>query len=36
LHLNEHMLKKHLAVKYDGGTKTVIKNWMEYYLKGEL
>ena len=35
LHLNEHMLEKRFAVKYDGGTKICPINWMKYYLKGE-
>jgi endonuclease YncB( thermonuclease family) len=36
LHLNAHLLKKRLAVSYDGGTKISPKNWMDYYSKGEL
>ena len=36
LHLNNHLLKKRLAVAYDGGTKISPKNWMDYYSKGEL
>ena len=36
LHLNNHMIKKRLAVTYDGGTKVTPKNWMNYYCKGEL
>jgi endonuclease YncB( thermonuclease family) len=36
LHLNTHLLKKRLAVAYDGGTKISPKNWMDYYSKGEL
>ena len=36
LHLNKHLLIKRLAVFYDGGTKISPKNWMDYYLKGEL
>lgn len=36
LHLNNHMIKKRLAVTYDGGTKISPKNWMNYYCKGEL
>lgn len=36
LQLNNHMLKKRLAVTYDGGTKISPKNWMNYYFKGEL
>lgn len=36
LHLNNHMIKKRLAVTYDGGTKNIPKNWMNYYCKGEL
>jgi endonuclease YncB( thermonuclease family) len=36
LHINEHMVKKRLAVYYDGGTKIVPENWMEYYIKETL
>ena len=36
IHLNDYLLKKRLAVVYDGGTKNCPKNWMEYYYKGEL
>jgi len=36
LYLNEHMIKKRLAISYDGGTKITPKNWMDYYFKGEL
>lgn len=36
LHLNEHMLKKRLAVKYDGGTKQTPKNWMNYFITGDI
>ncbi len=36
LHLNEHLIEKRLAVKYDGGTKISPRNWMNYYCKGEL
>lgn len=36
LHLNNYMLEKRLAVTYDGGTKKCPKNWMNYYIKGEL
>ena len=36
LHLNTYMLEKRVAVAYDGGTKICPKNWMDYYLKGEL
>ena len=34
LHLNEHLLKKRLAVAYDGGTKICPNNWMDYYYTG--
>jgi len=34
LHLNEHLLKKRLAVAYDGGTKICPTNWMDYYYTG--
>lgn len=36
LHLNKHMIKKRLAVSYDGGTKISPTNWMNYYTKGEM
>jgi endonuclease YncB( thermonuclease family) len=36
LHINQHMVEKRLAVKYDGGTKICPKNWLNYYYKGEL
>jgi len=36
LHLNRYMLDKRLAVFYDGGTKIIPKNWMDYYSKGEI
>ena len=36
IHLNDYLLKKRLAVSYDGGTKKCPKNWMDYHLKGEL
>lgn len=29
--VNEYLLEKHLAVKYDGKTKKCPENWMEYY-----
>lgn len=31
LYLNEWMIKKKYAVRYDGGTKQVPNDWMEYY-----
>jgi micrococcal nuclease len=34
INLSEHLLEKRLAVTYDGGTKMVIDNWMEYYNHG--
>ena len=34
--LNNYMLEKRLAVKYDGGTKISPKSWLDYHLKGEL
>jgi micrococcal nuclease len=33
IHINEHMIKKRLAVYYDGGTKIVPNNWLEYHAK---
>jgi micrococcal nuclease len=36
LHLNAYLLKKRLAVPYDGGKKINPKNWMHYYYTGEL
>jgi endonuclease YncB( thermonuclease family) len=36
LHVNQHLIEKRLAVKYDGGTKISPKNWLDYYYKGEL
>ena len=35
IHLNDYLLKKRLAVSYDGGTKKCPTNWMDYHLKGE-
>lgn len=35
LHLNNHMIEKRLAVKYDGRTKISPSNWINYYCKGE-
>lgn len=32
LHLNEYMIHKRLAVKYNGGKKELPSNWMNYYL----
>jgi micrococcal nuclease len=31
LYINEYMIKQHLAVYYDGGTKQSPNDWMEYY-----
>ena len=30
------MIKKRYAVKYDGGTKVIPRNWMTYYKTGKL
>jgi micrococcal nuclease len=35
-HVNQHMIEKRLAVKYEGGTKISPKSWLEYYYKGEI
>jgi micrococcal nuclease len=35
IHINDYLLKKRLAVKYDGTSKKCPKNWMDYYIKGE-
>jgi endonuclease YncB( thermonuclease family) len=35
IHINDYLLKKRLAVIYDGTTKKSPKNWMDYYMKGE-
>ena len=34
LHINNHMLDSRLAVKYDGGTKSVPNSWLDYYKHG--
>jgi endonuclease YncB( thermonuclease family) len=34
--INDYLLDKRLAVKYDGGTKNIPKNWEKYYLNGKL
>lgn len=34
LHINDYMLKKILAVKYYGGTKTIPNDWLAYYNDG--
>lgn len=36
LHVNQHLIEKRLAVKYDGGTKICPKNWLNYYNYGEI
>jgi len=36
LHINNHMIERRLAVKYDGGTKKVPTSWLEYHKNGEL
>lgn len=36
LHVNKYMLEKRLAVVYDGGTKIIPNNWLNYYYKGEV
>jgi len=36
LHVNNYMIEKRLAVKYDGGTKCVPKSWLQYYANGEM
>ena len=35
IHINDYLLKKRLAIIYDGKTKKCPKNWMDYYLKAE-
>lgn len=32
LHINKHMVDSRLAVSYDGGTKKIPSDWMNYYL----
>uniref|UniRef100_A0A6C0HRM7 TNase-like domain-containing protein n=1 Tax=viral metagenome TaxID=1070528 RepID=A0A6C0HRM7_9ZZZZ len=32
VHLNEWMVEKRFAVKYDGGTKVIPLSWMDYHL----
>lgn len=36
IHLAEHMIKKRLAVAYDGGTKQTPKNWKLFHSKGKM
>lgn len=36
IHLNSLLLEKHLAVKYDGGTKIVPKSWTKYNETGQM
>lgn len=33
VNLSDLLCEKHMAVKYDGGTKHCPENWMEYYNK---
>ena len=35
IHLNEHLLKERLAVKYYGGTKIKPTSWLKYRISGE-
>lgn len=34
--INDHLLKKRLAIKYNGGTKNIPKNWEKYYINGTI
>ena len=36
LNINNHMVDKRLALKYDGGTKKIPDSWLQYYKTGEL
>jgi len=36
IHINDYLIKKRLAVFYDGTTKKSPKNWMDYYTNGEI
>ena len=36
LNVNNHMIERRLAVKYDGGTKQIPNSWLQYYIKGEM
>ena len=36
IHLNKYMLDNRLAVSYDGGTKKIPSDWMNYYLTGNV
>jgi len=34
--INDHLLEKRLAIKYNGGTKNIPKNWEKYYITGKI
>ena len=34
LHINQWLIDKRLAVKYDGGTKIIPESWTRYYVTG--
>jgi len=36
IHLNQHMIKKKLAVNYDGATKQSPKSWIKYYYTDDM
>lgn len=36
LHINEWLIEKRMAVRYDGGTKIKPQSWKQYKLTGEL
>jgi endonuclease YncB( thermonuclease family) len=36
IHVNQHMIDRHLAVKYDGGTKCIPTSWRLYHQTGEV
>ena len=36
LNVNNHLLEKRLAVRYDGGTKNSPQSWMKYHMTGDI
>lgn len=36
MNINNYMIERRLAVKYDGGTKIVPKSWLQYFIQGEM
>ena len=32
IHINKLLIDERLAIPYDGGTKNIPKNWVQYYM----